>query len=97
MTLYINAFIKLSIFLLCLSLIPTTLFLTSPMAAELKIEHVSAAESRTSVRQDGGLLVCSYADKRCQKILFEGAIMRSEFEARLPFLAKRQAIIFYCS
>jgi hypothetical protein len=57
---------------------------------------VGAAEARTRSMQHDVLVVCSYADNRCRKILFEGALLRSEFEARLPSFSKEQEIIFYC-
>jgi len=42
-------------------------------------------------------LVCSYDDERCKEILLEGAILKSEFESKLPSLSKTQPIIFYCA
>ena len=90
-------FSKLPSLMICLTLILTTLALTGPAAAVFKIERVSAAETRNGMMQRGALLVCSYADNRCKKILLEGAILRSQLEARLPSLPMNQEIIFYCA
>jgi hypothetical protein len=73
------------------------LYLTGPVFAGASIERVTATEARDAVRQDGALMVCSYADSRCRAILFQGAILRSELEARMPSLDKTQALIFYCA
>jgi hypothetical protein len=89
--------IKLVLLAVCLGVISTILSIPQRAGAEPAIERVSAAASRDAVRHDGALLVCSYPDNRCQNILFQGAILLSEFEARLPSLSKDQTIIFYCS
>ena len=88
---------KLPGLIICLTLILTALAYSGPAAAASKIERVSADATRISMMQHGALLVCSYADNRCQKILFEGAILRSELEARLASLPINQEIIFYCA
>jgi len=87
---------KLPSFFICLAFILTTFASTAPASAVLEIERVSAADARNRLMQHGALLVCSYADNRCQKILFQGAILRGELEARLPSLPVNQEIIFYC-
>jgi len=86
---------KSSILFICLSVAtiavaPPALFAASP------IQRLSVAQTRDRVMNNGALLVCSYADSRCKKILLEGAILRSEFEARLASLPLTQEIIFYC-
>ncbi len=83
--------------LICLLFILTTFACTGPAVAVSEIERVSVSATRTRMMQDGALLVCSYADSRCQKILFKGALLRSDLEARLPSLPMNQEIIFYCS
>jgi len=88
---------KLPSLIICLTLILTTIACSGPAAAASEIERVSVDATRNSMMQHGALLVCSYADNRCQKILFEGALLRSELEARLPSLPMNQEIIFYCS
>jgi hypothetical protein len=93
----IDTVFKLSILLICLNLTLAVLSCAGTAAARSKIVRVSAAETRTRVLQHEALLVCSYADDRCRKILFEGAILRSAFEDRLPTLTKNQEIIFYCA
>jgi len=60
------------------------------------IERISVEEARTKVQAGKALLVCSYGDKKCKGMLLEGAILRSEFEKKLPHLPKDQEIIFYC-
>ena len=61
------------------------------------IERIGVTEARMLVQEKTALLVCSYDDDRCKSILLEGAILQSEFEAKLPTLVKTQPIIFYCA
>jgi hypothetical protein len=63
----------------------------------MTIERIDVAESRKMVRAGEAILVCSYDDDRCKEMLFEGAILKSEFESKLPSLPKTQRIIFYCA
>jgi hypothetical protein len=69
----------------------------SPTRAAEATERIDVADARMQVKEKAALLVCSYDDDRCKTILLEGAILQSEFEARLPTLAKTQPIIFYCA
>jgi len=69
---------------------------TATEAAET-IERIGVTDARMQVKEKTALLVCSYDDDRCKNILLEGAILQSEFEARLSTLAKTQPIIFYCA
>jgi hypothetical protein len=46
-------------------------------------------------RSGEALLVCSYDDERCKTMLVEVALLRSEFEDRVPVKPKDQEIIFY--
>lgn len=59
------------------------------------IERISPEEARTKVLADEALLVCSYGDGKCKNMLPEGALLRSEFEQKLPSLSKNREIIFY--
>jgi hypothetical protein len=90
--------INLAILLLMgVSLGLAPLYLTDQATAGAQIERITVAEARDAVSQDGALMVCSYADNRCQSMLFQGAILRSELVARVSSLDKNRAIIFYCS
>jgi hypothetical protein len=59
------------------------------------IDRISVAEAHKMVQAGDALLVCSYDDNRCQKMLLEGAILKSEFESKAPSLPKTKPIIFY--
>ena len=61
-----------------------------------EIERVSVEETAGKTQSGNAVLVCSYDDNRCKGMLFEGAILRSEFEERRSSLAKNQEILFYC-
>lgn len=60
------------------------------------IERISPEMTHEKVKAGNAVLVCAYGDDKCKDILLEGALLRSEFEARLPALPKDQEIIFYC-
>ena len=70
--------------LICLNLVLAPFFIIAPVLADGGIACIGAAEALDAVKQYDALMVCSYADSRCQKILFQGALLRSEFEARSP-------------
>jgi hypothetical protein len=61
------------------------------------IDRISVGDARKMVTTGDALLVCSYEDGRCKTMLLEGAILKSQFESRLPSLPKAQPIIFYCA
>lgn len=63
----------------------------------MAIDRISVVDARKMVNTGNALLVCSYDDDRCKAMLLEGAILKSEFESKLPSLAKTQPIIFYCA
>ena len=79
-----------------LILITATFYPTTTGAGEA-IERIGVNDARMRVKEKAALLVCSYDDDRCKNILLEGAILQSEFEAKLPTLVKTQPIIFYCA
>ena len=70
---------------------------SAPRGAPLPIERINVGDARKLVESGGALLVCSYDDNRCREILLEGAMLRSEFESKLPSLSKTQSIVFYCA
>jgi hypothetical protein len=79
-----------------------TLGLHSPLMASstkavAEMNRISPDEAMTKVKAGEALLVCAYGDEKCKTILFEGALLRSEFESKLDTLPKTQKIIFYCS
>ncbi len=61
-----------------------------------EVPRISVEETVDKMMGGKALLVCSYGDDVCNKMLFEGALLRSEFEKRLPDLAKDHEILFYC-
>ncbi len=62
------------------------------------IPRISAAESHSRVKAGQSLLVCAYAsDDHCKNIHLAGALLPSEFLAKVPTLPKDQEIIFYCA
>ena len=65
--------------------------------SSMEIDRISVIEARKWVKMGDALLVCSYEDNRCKTMLLEGAILKSEFESKLPSLPKTQPIIFYCA
>lgn len=65
--------------------------------SSMEIDRISVIEARKMVTAGDALLVCSYEDNRCKGMLLEGAILKSEFESRLPSLPKTQLVIFYCA
>jgi hypothetical protein len=70
---------------------------TAPRGFPESIERINVIEARKLVQSGHALLVCSYDDDRCKEILLEGAMLKSEFESRLPTLPKTQPIVFYCA
>jgi hypothetical protein len=86
----------LSVFLLAL----TAVFVGSGWASYTKseeaVERVSAEDARQMAKSGDALLVCAYDDDSCKSIMFEGALLKSELEARMVSLPKDQKIIFYC-
>lgn len=63
----------------------------------MAIDRISVSDARKMVKSGDALLVCSYEDDRCKSMLLEGAILKSEFESKLPSLPKTEPIIFYCA
>ena len=83
------------------SLLVTVGFHSPSMASSTKavaeMNRISPDEAMKKVASGEALLVCAYGDETCKTILFEGALLRSEFESKLDTLPKTQEIIFYCS
>ncbi len=82
--------------LLLAVLISATLLACSHFQKNEDVARIGPNEARAAVVNNEALLVCAYDDKSCQDILLDGAMLRSEFEAQLASLPKRQTIIFYC-
>jgi len=59
------------------------------------IERISPKDAHRMAASGQALLVCSYDDDHCRSVLLEGALLRSEFEARVPALTLDQTVIFY--
>jgi hypothetical protein len=71
--------------------------MASSTKAVAEVNRISAEEAMKKVASGEALLVCAYDDEKCKTVLFEGALLRSEFESKLDTLSKNQEIIFYCS
>jgi hypothetical protein len=71
--------------------------MASSTKAVAEMNRISPDEAIKKVKSGEALLVCAYGDDKCKTILFEGALLRSEFESKLDTLPKTQEIIFYCS
>jgi hypothetical protein len=69
--------------------------LASSTEAVAEIERIGPEEAMEKARSGEALLVCAYGDEKCKTVLFEGALLRSEFESKLGTLPKTQEIIFY--
>jgi len=90
--------------ILCLSLFVLslmTVFVGTAGASYTKsekaaIERINAEDAHKLVVSGEALLVCSYDDDKCKSKLFEGALLKSELEARVKLLPKDKKIIFYC-
>ncbi len=78
----------------------TTVFAGASWASYTKsdkaIERISPEDARKLVASGQALLVCSYGDDSCKSKLLEGALLKSELDARLASLSKETQIIFYC-
>ena len=88
------------IFLLMIVLGMTTIIFGASCSRYTKdskaIERISPEDARQLVESDQAMLVCSYNDSRCRSQLLQGALLKSELEARLTSLSMDQQIIFYC-
>jgi hypothetical protein len=78
-----------------IALLLVFLVATAWAAQKGSIDRISVAEAHKMVKAGDAFLVCSYDDSRCQKMLLEGAILKSEFESKAPSLPKTKPIIFY--
>jgi len=69
----------------------------SSTKAVAEMERIGPEEAMQKVKSGEALLVCAYEDEKCKGLMFEGALLRSEFESKLDTLPKTQEIIFYCA
>lgn len=61
-------------------------------------ERISPAEAREKASLGKAHLVCAYDEhEKFLKLRLEGAISLQEFASYLPFISKKQEIIFYCA
>jgi hypothetical protein len=85
-------------FILCIALIPAFVGGCAGVMREgTEVKRIDAEEARAKVQAGKALLVCSYDDGTCKDILFEGAMLRSTFESKVPSLPRDQEIVFYCN
>lgn len=61
------------------------------------IDRMGPQEAKRLVEQGSAMLICAYEDQRCKDLMLEGAMLRSEFESKLPAPARNQTLIFYCA
>ncbi len=75
------------------------LFSAQPVTAgsSKAIERIGVEDARQKAQSGEALLVCAYGDANCKSILFESALLKSEFEAKSIGLPKDKEIIFYCA
>ena len=82
--------------IIALVLVSPISVLASGTKGAADIERISVEDARARVQAGEALFVCSYGDDKCKGKLLEGAMLRSEFENKLPSLTQGQEIIFYC-
>lgn len=86
--------------LLLLALAVVGLFAATLHASYTKedsaVTRIEPAEARSLVTSGRALLVCAYGDDSCKSKMLEGALLRSELDAKLPTLPREQTLIFYC-
>ncbi len=61
------------------------------------IDRIQPQEAKRLVEQGSAMLICAYEDQRCKDLLLNGAMLRSEFESKLPAAARNETLIFYCA
>jgi len=62
------------------------------------IPRISPSETHSRLKTGHSLLVCAYgSDDHCKNIHLAGALLPSEFRAKVPTLSKDKEIIFYCA
>ncbi|MGD8661435.1 MAG: hypothetical protein PVH37_15970 [Desulfobacterales bacterium] len=83
-------------FVLSLTTILVTTSWASNTKADKAVERISPEDARQLVESGQAVLVCSYGDDSCKSKLLEGALTKSELDARLASLSKDTQIIFYC-
>jgi hypothetical protein len=68
-----------------------------PAAYGQNIPRISVEETKYRVSSGKALLVCSYSDARCQRVLLKDALLLSQLEEKAKSLSKNSEIIFYCA
>jgi hypothetical protein len=63
---------------------------------DMVVDRIGVEETRQKVQAGEALLVCAYSDSACKDKLLDGALLRTEFEAKLDAMPKDQLVIFYC-
>lgn len=63
-----------------------------------KPKGIDPTQAREKVRSGRARLVCGYDDEaKCRRILLEGGMTYSRFEAELPRISKDEELIFFCT
>lgn len=90
-----TAMIKIACLLLILFPLAACSSLSTGAQEKPTVKRIGPSETRDLVQTGEALLVCSYDDQTCEKIMLEGALFKSELEARESKLPKDSKIIFY--
>ncbi len=62
------------------------------------VARVTAIEIRPRVQSGDALLVCAYeSDEKFKAHHLEGAMSFSEFQTKVPTLAKGKELVFFCA
>jgi hypothetical protein len=66
--------------------------------AEMEPVRISPSETYRPATEGSALVVCAYPDEEtCSKMRLPGSITRTQFQVKLPEIAKGQEILFYCA
>ena len=61
------------------------------------IPRIAPEAAKAKLDSGEALMVCSYDDARCEDMLIEGALLKSELQQKQDTLDKDAEIIFYCA
>lgn len=68
-----------------------------PEAQGQYITRIRVEKAKPRVLTGKALLVCSYNDARCQKLMLKEALLLSQLEKKARSIPKNTEIIFYCA
>jgi len=82
-------------FLLCLLF--SIVYSAVPEAYGQNIPRINVKEAMYRVSTGKALLVCSYRDARCQRMLLKDALLLGQLQKMASSLPKNSELIFYCA